>query len=264
MRARTDRLLLEYRLIFLSPFHFGTGFRQGLVDRTVARDRQGHLYVPGASFKGALRECCEQLARTYDELDEMSDLLTSPHDARQALRSLGARISMITRIFGSQMLPGTLFFDNARLLSAAEAEPSGGTALATAALSESPETQVVPYTQVRLRRLTRTAVPGALYTSEFGRRQLLFRGTIRGWLTCLPLDEEPRSPTYSLLLLLAGLHLIEQLGANKSTGKGRCRCEILRLEINGEEYPAEEWRGWLMERLDELVYYAMAQGEAME
>ncbi|GER82292.1 hypothetical protein KTAU_09300 [Thermogemmatispora aurantia] len=258
MKARTDRLSIDYRLTFLTPFHFGTGFRQGLVDRTIARDRQGWLYVPGATFKGVVRECCEQLARTYEELAEMSELMATPHDDDVALRGLGARVSMITRIFGSQMLPGTLFFDNARLLTTAETAPTAGTASTAEGLQESPEALVTPYTQVRLRRLTRTAVPGALYTSEFGRRHLTFSGTIRGWLTCLPLDEEPRSPTYSLLLLLAGLHLVEQLGANKSTGKGRCRCDVLHLEINGEEYPPEEWRGWLA-RLDELMYYSTAQ-----
>jgi CRISPR/Cas system CMR subunit Cmr4 (Cas7 group RAMP superfamily) len=258
VRARTDRLSIDYGLTFLAPFHFGTGFRQGLVDRTVARDRQGHLYLPGATFKGAVRERCEQLARTYEELAEMRALLTSPHDEDVALRGLGSRISMITRIFGSQMVPGTLFFDNARLVRATEAESPEITVP-----QESPEAQVTPYTQVRLHRLTRTAVPGALYTSEFGRRHLTFYGRIRGWLTCLPLDEEPRSPTYSLLLLLAGLHLVERLGANKSTGKGRCPCEVLRLEINGEEYPPEEWRGWLA-RFEELMYYSTAQEEEVE
>ncbi|RAQ96015.1 hypothetical protein A4R35_10760 [Thermogemmatispora tikiterensis] len=263
---RTDRLSIDYSLTFLTPFHLGTGFRQGLVDRTVARDRQGRLYVPGATFKGVLRECCEQLARTYEELAEMRNLLASPHDENLALRGLGSRISMVTRIFGSQMLPGTLFFDNAHPVttSATELPQSGESTRAAAALEEGAARQVTLYTQVRLRRLTRTAVPGALYTSEFGLRHLTFHGTIRGWLTCLPLDEQPRSPTYSLLLLLAGLHLVEQLGANKSTGKGRCRCEVLRLEINGEEYPSTEWRGWLKERLDDLVYYSTAQEEAWQ
>jgi CRISPR/Cas system CMR subunit Cmr4 (Cas7 group RAMP superfamily) len=257
VKARTDRLSIDYRLTFLTPFHFGTGFRQGLVDRTVARDRQGWLYLPGATFKGVVRECCEQLARTYEELAEMRDLMATPHDEDVALRGLGASVSMITRIFGSQMRPGPLFFDNARLLRASEPAQAPSTASATERLQESPEALVTSYTQVRLRRLTRTAVPGALYTSEFGRRHLTFSGTIRGWLNCLPLDEEPRSPTYSLLLL-AGLHLVEQLGANKSTGKGRCRCDVLRLEINGEEYAPEEWSGWLA-RLDELMYYSTAQ-----
>lgn len=266
MRARTDRLSIDYSLTFLTPFHMGTGFRHGLVDRTVARDRQGRLYIPGATFKGVLRECCEQLARTYEELAEMRDLLTSPHDERLALRGLGLRISMITRIFGSQMLPGTLFFDNAHPVAATATglSKSGERRQAATVPEEEVETQVTLYTQVRLHRLTRTAVPGALYTSELGLRHLTFHGTIRGWLTCLPLDEQPRSPTYSLLLLLAGLHLVEQVGANKSTGKGRCRCEVLRLEINGEEYPPAEWRGWLEERLDDLVYYSTAQEEALQ
>ncbi len=260
MKTRTDRLAIDYRLTFLAPFHFGTGFREGLIDRTVARDRQHRLYVPGSTFKGVLRENCERLACTYEELAEMSELMASPHDERLALLGLGPRISMIMRIFGSQMRPGLLFFDDAHLLTAQEIEQLEGPASGMAAVVEDAQALAQVSTQVRLRRLTRTAVPGALYSSEYGLRHLVFRGRVRGWLTCFPLDEQPRSPTYSLLLLLAGLHLVEQLGANKSTGKGRCRCELLHLEVNGEAYTATEWSGWL-ERLAELMYYSTVQEE---
>src|SRR5579859_6178142 len=105
-----DRLKIEYDLTFTTPFHCGTGIREGLIDRTVVRDDEGYLYIPGSTLKGVLRERCEQLARLYDQQD-----IASPHDARAALQRLGtAKPSMITRIFGSQNQSGTLFLDDAR------------------------------------------------------------------------------------------------------------------------------------------------------
>src|SRR5205807_1540711 len=104
--------------------------------------------------------------------------------------------------------------------------------------------QTAVYTQVRLDRPTRTAVRGALYTSEFGTTDMLFQGSIMGWLECTAISllvsgnkQEPNdTPTYSLLLLLAGLQMIERLGGNKSTGKGKCSCEITKVAVNGNEY----------------------------
>ena len=43
-------------------------------------------------------------------------------------------------------------------------------------------------TQVRIDRVTRTAVDKALYTSEFGTNYLTFEGTIKGQLDCIPVE----------------------------------------------------------------------------
>ena len=59
---QTDRLWIDYDLTFATPFHFGTGIREGLIDRTVIRDDGGYLYVPGSTLKGVLRERCEHIA----------------------------------------------------------------------------------------------------------------------------------------------------------------------------------------------------------
>ena len=42
----------------------GTGFRRGLIHRTVAQDADGFAYIPASSFKGRVRRTCEQLAKT--------------------------------------------------------------------------------------------------------------------------------------------------------------------------------------------------------
>jgi CRISPR/Cas system CMR subunit Cmr4 (Cas7 group RAMP superfamily) len=260
MKLKTDRIGIEYKLTFNTPFHCGTGIREVLVDRTVIRDSEGYLYVPGSTLKGVLRERCEQLALFYEQAEPGRQSVHSPHNAKAALLGLGnGRPTMVTRIFGSQNMPGRLFFDDAcqsnnDLLQydSPERRGKGGYKSLQVGLS----------TQVRLHRPTRTAVPGALYTSEFGANDIIFYGTIQGWLTCMPIEpdisakpggaQQPAStPTYSLLLLLAGLRMVERLGGNKSTGKGYCECEITSVKLHEEE---TAWPSWL-EQLDALANY---------
>ena len=245
MEPRTDNIEIEYTLTFATLFHCGTGIRKGLVDRTVARNHQGYLYVPGSTFKGVLRERCEQLARAYVHNGQEKQRIASPHDAAIALLNLGRKPTMITRIFGAQNVPGSLFFDDAM--------QSGEDALLET--DQYKKLQVGVYTQVRIDRLTHTAVPGALYTSEFGTKDTEFKGTIQGWLSCVAVDGPgvtleriPHTdlvPTYSSLLLLAGLQLVERLGGNKSTGKGQCECRISRVAMRGEDCPETVWKSWL-------------------
>ncbi len=206
MTRDPDRIYIEYELTFETLFHCGTGIRAGLVDRTVVRDSKGYLYVPGSTFKGVLRERCEQLARLYESEGQASSVIASPHNTAAVLQEFGnGKLPMITRIFGSQLSPGRLFFGDARQdkddVRQYDAEKEKG---------KYKGLQVDLYTQVRLARPTRTAIAGALYTSEFGTRDIAFKGAIRGWLACLPIDssllgQSDPIPTYSLLLLLAGL-----------------------------------------------------------
>ena len=53
---RTDRIHITYELTFTTPFHCGTGLRVGLIDRTIVRDNDEYLYVPGSTIKGIVRE----------------------------------------------------------------------------------------------------------------------------------------------------------------------------------------------------------------
>jgi CRISPR/Cas system CMR subunit Cmr4 (Cas7 group RAMP superfamily) len=231
-----DRLNIEYDLTFATPFHFGTGIREGVIDRTVVRDDGGYQYVPGSTIKGVLRERCEQLARLYDQPG-----IASPHNA-----------------------PGKLFIDDARQASDDlhrydSGEPRGD--------GKYRSLQVDVSTLVRLDRPTRTAVEGALYTSEFGSKDIAFKGTILGWLECTPIDtntiqaetgQSPSvTPTYSLLLLLAGLQMLEWIGGNKSTAKGHCMCTIVNIQINDVEVGADIWKSWF-KHIDKLTNYSRA------
>lgn len=259
--TRTDRIHLAYTLTFITPFHMGTGLRAGILDRTVVRDGGGYLYVPGSTIKGVVREHCERLARLYQDPNatentvDMHTQVVDLHDEKKALLGLSPVISMVTRIFGSQQQPGHLFFDDARQSSEEQAlfeRPKDEADKTSADKYKSAQTAM--YTQVRLARPTHTSVPGALFTSEFGIRNFTFEGCIDGWLECTPLKEST-NPTYSLLLLLAGLLLLDAIGGNKSTGKGRCTCEITTLKVGDDNVPKDQWRDWFYE-LGALANYA--------
>jgi CRISPR/Cas system CSM-associated protein Csm3 (group 7 of RAMP superfamily) len=260
---RVDRVEVSYNLIFTTPFHFGTGLRVGLIDRTVVRDSSGHLYVPGSTIKGVLREECERLSRLYEVLDEeMYEFIASPHDTETAMRARQSAPTMITRIFGSQNSPGRLFFDNAHQTreELGQYDRREGDRLRKGKYNAA-QTELA--TQVRLDRPTRTSARGALYTSEFGIKNLIFEGAVTGWLECTPIDGIEKGPTYSLLLLLAGMHLLTQIGGNKSTGKGQCRCEITALTCGKEKYEKDAWQEWF-NYLDALSFYsshAVSEGE---
>jgi CRISPR/Cas system CMR subunit Cmr4 (Cas7 group RAMP superfamily) len=257
---QTDFLKIDYTLTFAAPFHCGTGIREGLIDRTVIHDESGYLYVPGSTIKGTLRERCEQLERFYEGTQEMGSV-QSPHVGDAALLELGkVNPTMVTRIFGSQTRRGRLFFDDARQSEDDLLQYESQSHAERAKEGRYKRLQVQEYTQVRLNRPTRTAVEGALYTSEYGTHDLAFQGTMQGWLECSPIDigsapaQEGIRPTYSLLLLLAGLRVIDALGGNKSSGKGRCSYEIQELTVNNTVVERSAWEGWL-EHLDRLASY---------
>ncbi len=252
---RVDRIQLSYNLTFTMPFHCGTGLRVGLIDRTIVRDHDGYLYVPGSTIKGVLREQCEQLARLYEVLDEeMQELIASPHDKEKALWMQGCPHTMVTRIFGSHSSPGLLFFDDARQTNSAKRQYDSKER-GSKGKGKYKDTQIDLYTRVRLDRPTRTAARGALYTSEVGSKDLSFEGHITGWLSCTPIEGLKDDPTYSLLLLLAGIHLLDRIGGNKSAGKGQCRCEITTFKRGDTLYEEEQWKLWL-DDLEKVSYYS--------
>ena len=165
MVTRVDRIELTYELAFQTPFHCGTGLRAGLIDRAVVRDAAEYLYVPGSSIKGALRMHCEGLSRLYEQANEdMQAGIDSPHDTKKALWGIGNRITMVTRIFGSQHHPGRLFFDDARQSEDDLKQYDSKDAREWGGKGKYRRLQTDLYTQVRLDRPTRTAVPGTLFS----------------------------------------------------------------------------------------------------
>lgn len=227
---RVDLIQINYELLFETPFHFGTGLREGLVHRTVNRDTNGYLYVPGSTLKGVLRERCEQLAALF-HLKALE-----PHTDQSALAEFNPDADIIYRIFGSRFQPGTLYFDDAYMTSKSRELFDGSSPGDKKYLDR----QVQSRTQVSLSRLTRTAKQGALYTSESGLRQLRFEGKVYGLLRGYEFVGD-QVGTYGLLLLLMGLSSLDRLGGNKSSGMGLVSCQIHKLTVNDETQNMGDW-----------------------
>jgi CRISPR/Cas system CSM-associated protein Csm3 (group 7 of RAMP superfamily) len=199
-------------MTFESPFHIGTGMSRGLIDRGVARDAGGYLYIPGATIKGILREKCEQLAvSALFHNEEAEPSIPSPH--LEHVREFANMPTLVERIFGSRFRPGTVFFDNATMA------------------TETSE-QIVPFKQHQVEVRTRTSISRqrgtvqeqALFRSEYGIRDLAFRGTIAGTVEGSALTKNICAP---VVLLAAGLRLFDRIGANKSVGMGKFAFQVV-------------------------------------
>jgi len=246
MPRRRDRIAIEYRFTFQAPFHCGTGLPAGLIHRSVQRDAEGFLTVPGSTVKGAVRERCERLARLFRLT------VTSPH-APAGLDEFRPKSSPVFALFGSRTHTGTLFFDDAKLSAAWRDFFSPRHAPRLEAAYR--RWQVQERTQVSLSRLTRTVRPGALFTSEYGIQGLAFDGRIYGVIEDHELPDQ--RATFALVLLVAGLLAVDCLGGNRSTGAGRCTVTISSIGVNDQqEEPAE-----LLKGLEDLELYDLAAEE---
>lgn len=243
-----DFINIGYQIQFETPFHLGTGLRRGLLDRSVCRDANGYLYIPGSTLKGVLREKCEQIARVFDLC------AVSPHNEREAIDRFRDDTDIVDRIFGSRYKPGELYFDNANLIEEDQRLfDSDSDRISERYIHLQTETRM----QTSISRTLGTVREQALLQSEFGIRTLCFEGEVYGHLEGFRIDE--KNPwSYSLLLLVAGICANDRIGTNKSTGMGRYSCEILELEIN--DAPIETAN--LLAKLSDLEYYQAAQEDA--
>ena len=239
-----DFINIDYRIEFKTPFHFGTGLRRNLLDRSVCRDANDYLYVPGSTLKGVLRERCEQIAH-------LVGLRTvSPHNERKAIAGFHNNIDIVDRIFGSRYRPGELYFDHATMVEA-DRNLFDSSQISKRYIHLQTETR----TQTSISRLLGTVREQALYQSEFGIKALCFEGRIYGYLEGFRLEENERS--YSLLLLVAGICANDRIGANKSTGMGEYDCQVQSVNIDDKDIEVKD----LLESLTDLEYYEIAQEE---
>lgn len=233
MTERRNRIKLTYLLTFEAPFHFGSGLRFGLLNRAVRRDARGFLFVPGATFKGALRDRCEQVARLFGVESP------SPHD-EEATSDDTSRQGLVASLFGSRLTPGELYFDDARM------HEEDREFVNPDRHGKNLGLQTTERTQVSLSRRTGTAGEGLLFSSEFGVRDLRFVGEIDGEVPYFPLDPQDDSlPTFPLLLLLVGLHSLDRIGGGKSSGGGRCQLEVTGFRVDGAAPNIANWLGWV-------------------
>ncbi|SNQ52099.1 conserved hypothetical protein [Frankia canadensis] len=227
--------ILGYRLEMLSDWHAGSGNgRPRDVDRLIARDADDLPYVPAKTVTGLWRDGCEIVARALDETED------------------GSWSVFTDRLFGSQAAVGI-----SRRSRAATSAPQG------AGLPAAPLPAALSIRAARLSAGLRAALraadpavrqavtfvkPGVAIDPRTGRavdRMLRFEEQARGGvdltgiLTLDPegtFDEDARR--YATALLLAGACLVEQIGAKRRRGNGRCR-----LSVDG--LTTADWWTWL-------------------
>jgi CRISPR/Cas system CSM-associated protein Csm3 (group 7 of RAMP superfamily) len=219
-----------------SPLHVGTGYARGLVDRTVTRDSEGNVYLPGSSFKGRLRDACERLACHYGV-----SVCGAPRPGEMCR---AWEPCLVCRIFGSPGQESGLIIDDGRL--------TGG----WVDTIERGFGQLGTRTQVQLSRRRGVATEGRLFTSEFAAEELSFGLGITGHLDLtLVLDQPGRY--YEIILLLGGLKLVRTLGGGNSRGIGRCRVVLPEvITITSTDFGREEIEvDAMLERLDFLEWY---------
>ena len=223
-----------------SALHVGAGYGRGLIDRAVMHDGRGQVYIPGSSLKGKVREACERLAAAQG-------LYACRPPYPQKMCGQNREPCIVCCIFGT---PGGrhdeslgLHWDNAYLTEewqqAAEGLPLS-----------------YPRTQVGMSRRRGVASEGLLFTDEFAAEGLTFRTRISGHVPLTAVLDEP-GRYYELILLLAGLRMVESLGGSTSRGVGRCQIELpkeVTVEAEGWEQGTIEV-AWALNRLELLELY---------
>ncbi|MBL7547415.1 hypothetical protein I6A60_05910 [Frankia sp. AgB1.9] len=225
--------VLGYRLEMLSDWHAGSGNgRPRDVDRLVVRDADDLPYLAAKTVTGLWRDACEIAARALDEAED------------------GPWSRFVDRLFGSQAGLGisrrvtTSTADGAGLPGA---PPRAALSVRAARLSAGLRAALLA-ADPAVRQAVTFVKPGVAIDRRTGRaldRMLRFEEQARGGveltgvLTLDPdgaLDEGARR--HAIALLLAGAALVEQIGAKRRRGNGRCRLTVDGLTV-------AHWWTWL-------------------
>ncbi|WP_347245279.1 RAMP superfamily CRISPR-associated protein [Thermogutta sp.] len=202
------------------PLALNTGFRRGLIHRTVERDADGLAYIPASSLKGRVRRACEQVARR-------SGLRVCHAPRPTGMCSAHTRQPcLVCRVFGMPGRGSGLHWQDARLAQDYQNVLGGNEAHR--------EAQFYTRTQVQLSRALGIAAADRLFTAEFAIENLRFESAITGWLDVTPIAGDDTTGGYELLLLLAGLRLVNTLGSGSSRGAGHCAIHLPEQVTLGE------------------------------
>lgn len=212
---------IEYRLAVESAMHVGSGFRGVILDRIALKDACNRPFIPGSQMKGIVRDCCRRMAGALG-----LDSGLNPHDDTNpsvglAFEQLG---SPVDRLFGTRTTEGSCFLRFSDLLPVSDHQQRFG-----------------GRSRVQLSRVLGSARPHHLYSTELVESldaEQVYRGRIHGWHERLAAEEGAIPVAYGLLV--AGLLMVEAVGADRTVGLGACRPVIDRLEINGQSREPEE------------------------
>lgn len=200
-----------------APLHVGTGYRRGLIHRTIVRDAENNVYLPASTLKGKVRAACEALLTARG-----LPACRAPYP--KEMKTCRAERCLVCRIFGAPGQDAGLLWHDAALTDdwPRDAGEFGQTSIRT---------------QVALNRARGLAAEGLLYTGEATAPNLVFRSAqgIAGRLELTPLMGDPDAP-YELILLLAGLRLVRFLGGAASRGMGLCTIDLPQaVQINNRQ-----------------------------
>ncbi len=227
------------------PLALNTGFRRGLIHRTVERDAGGLAYIPASSFKGRVRRACEQVARQVG-------LRVCNAPRPDGMCSAHKQACLVCRVFGMPGRSSGLHWRDARL--SQEYQALLGKDEGQANL----EAQFYTRTQVQLGRTLGTAAADRLFTSESTIENLRFESAIEGWLEVTPIAGEDSTGGYELLLLLAGLRLVNTVGGGASRGAGWLSLDLPEeVKVNDAQV---RWRD-ILENLDLLREFDQEVGD---
>lgn len=227
------------------PMHIGSGFARGLINRTVLRGRDGLVYIPGSTIKGKVRDACASLAYMNGLCD-----CQAPQPALMA--AAGHRATCIVcRLFGAPAQPATLIWHQANLtpdwVKALGADTQG---------TIGPFSQTATRTQVQISRKLGTAAEARLFSSEFALAELTFiaKPAVTGRLNLTPSTFSGAQGIYhELVLLLAGLRLIDAIGGARSRGAGQCEIILPQtISVDGQPIAVDTQ----LAHIEELLMYS--------
>lgn len=265
MNAILQPLDAALHLDFASTYHIGSGRGGGLIHRAIKRDGQSRPYVPASALKGALRISAERvialLSRENTELgqrrrgaERVSKPCRAPH-AEEMCQSHSPCI--VCRVFGNVFTGNRMLVDDAQAVTddaltthlhtfhrlEAEATSADG-------MLPRPYADAEMLTRVQMDRRRRAAKSRALFTSEYARPAHQFAGRLFGRIPLTVIDDAV--PPLELVLIAASVHFTEQIGAEASIGRGRCRLSFdgEKLTAGGRDYAISH----LIDHLDYLVF----------
>lgn len=209
-----------------SAFFIGSGLGiAGIVDKACMKDAEGFIYIPGSSIKGKIRYYCKQLLQLpkFKTSVEICETFNNPEVCKSDNPCL------ICRLFGSNYTEGALHFHNAQLKDEFRSVLDKKNPIDM-------KYQTNLRTNNKINRYTRTTEKGHLFTTEAGEKGFVFDGTIIGCFDVVICEESEYKTPLELFLLMSGLHLVNNIGGQKSRGMGNCKVEISKIMIDGIQY----------------------------
>lgn len=230
---------IVYRINTAAPFHVGSGNSAGLTMRTVVRDTQGYLILPGSVLKGALRARVEQLCNLWE--------LPVCNSQYGGGKCFGSEPCLVCRLFGCRFQGQRLFCSDAGLEETYRE-------LFKWDITGLPFGQTQNRTQIKISRLRGVAQEHHLFESEYGQAGLSFQAVISGKINCSSFKSKNGTGAIfpEVILVLAGLRMIDHLGGGESRGFGKTDIEISSLAIDNQLLDAEDQFKYMDEAIRSL------------